>query len=110
VIFLVEGEFDALLLTQLAGDLVGVCTLGSASSRKLDERWISHFLGSQKIILVGDNDRAGQDWASALGALNRRMRRVNVPAGKDITEFWQRKGQVRTWVTNTLSGICRQLC
>jgi DNA primase len=105
VIFLVEGEFDAILLTQLAGDLVGAGTLGSSSSRKLDERWISHFLRSQKIFLVGDNDRAGQDWSSALGTLSQRMQRVNVPVGKDITEFWQNKGSVRAWVLKVLGQI-----
>jgi hypothetical protein len=83
----VKGEFDALLLAQLTGDLVKVCTLSSASSCKLDQRWISHMLCSQKIIQVEDNDWAGQDWSSALGALNRRIRRVGVPVGNDITEF-----------------------
>jgi DNA primase len=102
IIFLVEGEFDALLLTQLAGDLVGVGTLGSASSRKLDERWISHFLCSQMIFVVGDNDRAGQDWSSALGSLSHRIHRANVPVGKDITEFWQKHWSIRAWVEEVI--------
>ena len=57
--FIVEGEFDAMLLEQEAGDLVGVCTLGSASSRHLSSKWLSYFLGCQRIYLVGDNDKAG---------------------------------------------------
>jgi len=44
-------------------------------------------LCSQKIILVEDNDWAGQDWSSALGALSRRILLVGVKVGNDITEF-----------------------
>ena len=102
VIFIVEGEFDALLLEQFAGDLAGVCTLGSASHHRLDERWLGQFLGCCKIILVGDNDPAGQAWAEGLGALSARMRRASVPRGKDITEFWHKGGDLREWVINVM--------
>jgi DNA primase len=102
--FLVEGEFDALLLEQEAGDLVGVCTLGSASSRNLTSQWQSHFLSCQRIFLVGDNDQAGRDWASVMSGISHRLKRANVPKGKDISEFWQMGGDLRNWVQEVSDG------
>jgi DNA primase len=97
-VFIVEGEFDALLLQQEAGDLVGVCTFGSAGSRNLHPRWLSYFLACQRIYLVGDNDIAGQAWSEAMAAFSKRMRRVILPAGKDVTEFWLQGGDLRAWL------------
>jgi hypothetical protein len=101
----VEGECDALLLEQEAGDLVGVCTLGSASSRTLDGCWLSYLIHCQKIILVGDNDPAGQDWVRSMGNLSRRMCWTKVPAGKDITEFWRKGGDLKGWIEALLHQI-----
>ena len=101
----VEGEFDALLLEQEAGDLVGVCTLGSASSRTLDGCWLSYLIHCQKFILVGDSDPAGQDWVRSMGSLSRRMCWTKFPAGKDITEFWRMGGDLKGWVEAILHQI-----
>jgi DNA primase len=105
VVFMVEGEFDAMLLEQEAGDLIGVCTLGSASNRCLDARWLSYFLGCHKVVLVGDSDNAGEDWALAMGLLSKRMCRTIVPTGKDLTEYWKKGGDLRKWVEWVLGEI-----
>jgi DNA primase len=95
---IVEGEFDAMLLEQEAGDLAGVCTLGSASSRHLSSQWLSYFLSCQRIFLVGDNDKAGRDWAEAISGLSHRLKQVQIPNGKDISEFWINGGNLHEWV------------
>lgn len=101
--FIVEGEFDAMLLEQEVGDLVGVCTLGSASSRHLSSDWLSYFLGYQRIYLMGDNDKAGCDWSEALLGLSRRLKWIQVPEGaKDISEFWLTTGNLHGWVKKIL--------
>jgi DNA primase len=105
IAFLVEGEFDALLLEQEAGDLIGVATLGSASNRNLDGRWLSYLLRCQRIVLVGDNDPAGLDWVKSMGNLSRRLCWTKVPAGKDITEYWRKGGDLKKWITELLSMI-----
>jgi DNA primase len=84
IAFLVEGEFDALLLEQEAGDLIGVATLGSASNRNLDGRWLSYL---------------------SMGNLSRRLCWTKVPAGKDITEYWRKGGDLKKWITELLSMI-----
>lgn len=105
VAMMVEGEFDALLLEQEAGDLVGVCTLGSASSRGMDGRWLFYLMHCQKIILVGDSDSAGLNWVRSMGGISRRFCCTKAPAGKDITEFWQKGGDLRAWVQALLDQI-----
>ena len=103
IVFIVEGEFDAMLLEQEAGDLAGVCTLGSASSRHLSSKWLSYFLGCQRIYLVGDNDKAGCDWAEALSGLSQRLKQIQVPEGKDITESWLKRENLYKWVERNIS-------
>lgn len=103
VTFLVEGEFDAMLLNQEAGDLVGVGTFGSASIREIDYRWISRLLGSRQINIVGDRDQAGRDLMTALSGFSHRFRCAQVPSGKDVTEFWQGGGDLRAWVDRILN-------
>lgn len=105
IALLVEGEFDALLLEQEAGDLIGVATLGSASNRTLDGRWLSYLMRCQKIVLVGDNDPAGLAWVKSMGSLSRRLCWTKVPAGKDITEFWQKGGNLKAWAEALISMI-----
>ncbi len=105
VAMMVEGEFDALLLEQEAGDLVGVCTLGSASSRAVDGRWLSYLMHCHKIILVGDGDAAGLNWVHSMGGISRRFCCASVPVGKDITEFWLKGGDLRQWVQALLEQI-----
>lgn len=103
--FLVEGEFDSMLLHQEAGDLVGVGTFGSASIREIDYQWISRLLGSQRIYIVGDNDQAGREFMTALSGFSHRFRCVQIPSGKDVTEFWQGGGDIKSWVVDVTNGI-----
>lgn len=97
ITYIVEGEFDAMLLEHVAGDLIGVCTLGSASSRHLSSKWLSYFLQCQRIYLVGDNDLAGREWAEALMSASQRLKNIQVPEGKDITDFWRMGGDLSAW-------------
>lgn len=101
-VFLVEGEFDAMLLHQEAGDLVGVGTFGSASIREIDYRWVSRLLSSQRIFIVGDSDKAGRDFMSALSGFSHRFHCVQIPRGKDVTEYWQLGENLREWINHLL--------
>lgn len=87
-----------MLLGQEAGDLVGVCTLGSASSRHLSSQWQSYFLGCQRLFLVGDNDKAGRDWAETISGMSHRLKQIQVPTGKDISDYWFISGNLHEWV------------
>jgi hypothetical protein len=101
-LILTEGEFDALLLRQAAGDLVDVATLGSASQR-LSGRWFTRLLPAHRILVVYDEDAAGQRGAGTLADLSARVRVVHPLGGADLTEQWQRGGDLRAWAQYQLA-------
>ena len=104
---LTEGELDALVLWQEAGDLAGVATLGSAS-KGLDRRALSYLLPVSRLLVAYDTDEAGERGASGLLALSARMHRIRPPAGKDITEFWQAGGHLRDWLQFAIARLDAQ--
>ena len=105
ILFLTEGEFDAMLLHQEAGDLVGVCTLGGASERLNFARFGKYLLAAKHIIAAYDSDDAGKNGAGAWRTLSARVNCTQVPVGKDITEFWQAGGNLADWVMEVLKNL-----
>jgi len=104
VLVLEEGEFNAMVLWQEAGDLVDVVSTGSCSVRP--ERlwpWRDVFLMAQTVFVRFDPDAEGKadEFAKALG---RRFRRVQVPSGGDTNEYHQ-KGSVRDWIAFELARL-----
>ena len=95
--FQVEGEFDAMLLDQEAGDLAGVFTLGSASTRMNDSRVIARLLHLKRIFLALDGDPTGRAAAEDLLASCGRMKLATVSGGKDITDAWKAGWSLRAW-------------
>jgi len=97
VAVITEGEFDAMLLHQKGGDLVGVATLGSASAR-LPDAWVPYLLGVQRLLLAYDTDTAGAEGAATWEAFTPRVQRLLPLAGKDVTDFYLAGGDLRAWV------------
>jgi len=92
-----EGEFDAMLLHQEAGDLIGVVTLGSASAR-LPDAWVPYLLGAQRLLVAYDTDAAGVEGAAIWGSICPHAQRIVPLAGKDVTDFYLAGGDLRAWV------------
>lgn len=103
VVVVTEGEFDTLVLFQEAGDLVGACTLGSASERLDVARWGLDLLPINHILTVYDSDEAGRKGADAWGSLGGRVKRARVPPPhKDINDFFSSRGDLAGWVMDTM--------
>jgi hypothetical protein len=105
VAVLAEGEFDAILLAQEAGDLVDVVTLGSASACP-GGRWLGALRDARRILVCYDLDEAGQRGAAALAALSAlsaRSRPVRPVGGKDLTEMHLAGGDLRAWMQSHLA-------
>lgn len=98
-----EGEFDAMLLHQEAGELVGVVTLGSASAR-LPDAWVPYLLGVKRLLIAYDTDAAGNEGASAWQELSAHSLRILPLTGKDITDFYLAGGDLRAWIRFALAG------
>jgi DNA primase len=105
LVFVVEGELDALTLQQEAGDLVGVCSLGSASEQRLDwARWGRYLSAAVKIFVCLDADQAGQAAAEAWKGISGRVTLVQPPGGyKDVNEAHCHGVNLADWVMYVLN-------
>lgn len=101
-VFVTEGELDALLLRQVAGDYVGVCTLGSASERLDLAKWGAYLTSTLWYFIAYDNDLAGDKGFSSWTSWNGRAVRARVPAGKDITDSYLEGVDLAEWVLSLI--------
>jgi DNA primase len=102
-----EGEFDALLLSQEAGELVDVVTLGSAGADwPEDARTLA--LGYGRVLLLLDGDEAGEAAAARLSETLATARHVPLPAGQDVTDFHIAGGSLRALVGPYTPRVLRQ--
>ncbi|MBN2472060.1 MAG: toprim domain-containing protein [Anaerolineae bacterium] len=104
-----EGEFDALVAHQEAADLVAAVSLGSAGNT-LSDRWIIDLVTVPLILVAYDADPAGLKGAARLQSLSDRVHTIQVPQGKDITEFYQQseEGAVFDWLARELRQARQQ--
>jgi hypothetical protein len=97
-VVVVEGEVDALTVQAAAGDLAAAVALGSTSGARR-VRWLSRLAGASRVLVVLDDDGAGDGaadwWLSVLGPVARRWR---VPWGHDSNGLQQQGGDVRGWI------------
>jgi DNA primase len=94
-----EGEFDAMLLWQEAGDLVDVVALGSKGARPALP-WLAHLAGASRWLVALDQD--ADDVATWWGDFSGRVRRVRPLQGNDLTDSYRAGGDLRAWVSHHL--------
>lgn len=100
--FVVEGEFDAMVLRQYTDPKVAIVTMGSAGTLP-GVAWLRYFAAVPDIILVLDNDAAGRESLARWQAKLPRARAAQLPEGyKDVTEFRRAGGQVWSWAADVL--------
>ena len=97
VVVICEGELDAVLLWQEAGDLVDVVAVGSASGRPVLAH-LTRLAGAGRWLVALDRDRAGEKGAAWWGDYSARVRRVRPLQGNDLTDFHQAGGDLRAWI------------
>ncbi len=98
-----EGEFDALIVQQEAGELVSAVSLGSASAR-LTTRWYGELLSKRSILVTYDNDEAGRRGTERMLKLSPRFKSVSPSCGKDITDFYLAGGDLYGWIQAVLEA------
>ena len=105
-----EGEFDALVAHQEADLLVSAVSLGSAGN-SLSDRWLIDLVTVPLILVAYDADPAGLKGAARLQALSDRIHTIQVPKGKDITEFYRqsKEGYLFTWLAYELRRVREQV-
>lgn len=104
VVVICEGEFDAMLLRQKAGDLVDVVAVGSATTKPALP-FLARLAGATRWLVAFDRDGAGDRGADWWGDFSSRVRRVRPLQGNDLTDFHQAGGDLRAWVTYHLERL-----
>lgn len=100
-----EGEFDALVIKQVADDLVAPVSIGSAANRRINPLWYSKFLAAPTILVRMDADQAGQGASEQIAKLSYATHRIQVPITKDINDFYLQQGAqaVHNWIEQELN-------
>ena len=91
-----EGELDAILLHQEAGDLVDVVAIGSKSASPAVP-CLGRLIGASRWLLALDLDADPE--AAKWGEWSERVKRAKPLQGNDLTDFWREDGDLRRWVT-----------
>jgi hypothetical protein len=104
VLVLVEGEWDTMLLWEYCPDFCDVGTLGGAGS-KLDTLDLSLLTRYLAVLVVYDDDEAGEKGREYIAGLHTRFSRVQSiqPPAHDLTDFWKSGGNVRGWVAGQVA-------
>jgi hypothetical protein len=107
IVTFTEGELDAILLEQEAGDLTSVVTLGSATNPLNIATWGLHLLYTPYRFLAYDNDLAGEKGAASLEwlhSINLSVPRLK-PFDKDLTDYQKRTGNLHGWLEGEITKV-----
>ena len=91
-----EGELDAILLHQEAGDLVDVVAIGSKSANPAIP-FLGRLIGASRWFVALDADAETE--AAKWGEWSERVKRAEPLQGNDVTDFKRAGGDLRRWVT-----------
>ncbi len=104
VLFLTEGEWDAMLLWEHIPDLCDMATLGGAS-RKLHLPELSLLTRYLAVLVVLDDDQAGARGLAYFNELQAQIPRlypIKSPA-HDLTDYWKSGGNLRAWAAGQIA-------
>ena len=85
-IFLTEGEIDAITLHQM-----GYASLGIPGATQWNSLYC-RLLRFRRTYLLADGDKAGRDFAEAVGSDIRGLTVLHMPSGEDVNSMFVNKG------------------
>jgi DNA primase len=101
-----EGEFNAMIIAQEAGDCISVCSVGSATNADIDMlAWGKYFANLRYILCCTDQDPEGRKALQKLkSAFGSRAIACDVPSEKYLNDFYLAGGDVFEWLRPILSA------
>jgi hypothetical protein len=96
-----EGEFDAMLLHQEAGDLVEVVAIGGKTATPTVQD-LARLASASRWLLALDRD--AEERVDVWAEYSERVRRIRPLEGNDITDFYKAGGDLRLWIHYYLAG------
>ena len=96
-LMITEGEFDALIVRQIANDLISVASSGSAANKWINSRWFPKLISAPRILICMDQDKAGEGAIARIRCLSQAVQCVQVPQGKDINDYYKIVGHTGTY-------------
>lgn len=97
-IVVVEGEFDAMLLSRFVDERTAVVTMGTAKQVPEFSEW-GHLFSMADLWIYQDDDKAGnasvEKW---LKAYPYARRLTSLGAGMDVTDYWKSGGDLKGWL------------
>ena len=109
ILFLTEGEWDAILLREYIADFCDVGALGGAV-RKFRFRDLSLLTRYQTILVVLDKDKAGEKGREYIQELAKRIPRIHAltPPAHDLTDYWKSGGDLHAWAYKQIEKILKK--
>ena len=103
VIVFTEGEFDALLLQQYAGQLAGVATTGGCSGTiPLSAKFA--VMAADRVLVAYDNDEPGENGAHSIIETSAKATRLRPISGKDISEMYLSGCSLRKFLLDAITN------
>ena len=104
-LMITEGEFDTLIVRQVARDLVSTASIGSAANKRINPRWFSKLISAPRILLRMDEDLAGQEAVTWISQLSLAVKHVQVPETNDVNDYYLSGGHnnSRSWIISLIS-------
>jgi hypothetical protein len=88
-----------MILDQEIGDVIAVCSLGSAANKLDVLTWGRYFLAQRYVLCLFDDDPAGEKGFSNMQEfLGERAIRLSLPGEGDINDFYSGGGDVWQWL------------
>lgn len=103
-LMITEGEFDALIVKQVANDLISVVSIGSAANKHINPRWLPKLISVPSVLLRMDEDQAGQGAMVQISKISRAVKHIQVPQGKDVNDYYLLAGHlaILQWISAVL--------
>ena len=108
LLLLAEGEFDCMVARQELGDLVDVTALCGAA-KGIPGRWLPYLILHPRLLVAYDGDEAGRKGAAKLAAQSRRIVRIEMADGSDLTDFYKAGGDLRGWLASEIENTRQHL-